>query len=67
MNSNKITFSRQELADFKILFLTAIVEGNKSFVHKGNLVDVNRAETLINKFKPHFLKNVNEVTIDYDF
>ncbi len=67
MNKNKITFSREALAEFKNLFLKAIVSGHSTFVHKGSLVDVNRAEVLINKFKPHFVKNVNEVTLDYDF
>lgn len=66
-SKDKITFSREGLAEYKTLFLKAIISGQGTFIHKGSVVDVNRAELIINKFKPHFVKNVNEVTIDYDF
>jgi hypothetical protein len=64
--TNSITFSRETFLEFKNKYLNAKAEGDNSFVHKGNLVYIDRANILIQMFDSKFIdSNVATATIEY--
>lgn len=68
MSQHKITFTKANLEFQKNEVAKAKAKGNDSFVHKGMLHSVSRAERLIQRFESAFKKQpyLNEVTIPYE-
>lgn len=67
VGEHTITFDKDSLNEYKRLYNEAVENKHNSFVHKGNLQDVNRAKRLIDRFEKEFSNSIsgNKATIPY--
>jgi hypothetical protein len=67
VGEHTITFDKDSLNEYKGLYNEAVENKHSSFVHKGNLQDVNRAKRLIDRFEKEFSNSIsgNKATIPY--
>lgn len=66
--NDTITFTKENLTQYKKFVADAKSKGESTFVNRGMLQSVDNAQRLIDRFEPHFASGIkSKVTIPYNF